>query len=102
MKKYYLPMSVSLVVSFLFVFVYAYGASTISTNISTGGTLTVSGNSSLGTITSGTWNGTAIGDAYLTKTGDWTGTFDGYNGPAIAMGTTSVASITTLANLVTV
>ena len=35
----------------------------------------------------------------LSTTGDWTGTFDGYNGPAIAMGTTSVASITTLANL---
>jgi len=38
----------------------------------------------------------------LNATGDWTGTFDGYNGPAIAMGTTSVASITTLANLSTV
>ena len=35
----------------------------------------------------------------LSTAGDWTGTFDGYNGPAIAMGTTSVASITTLANL---
>ncbi|MCB9811706.1 hypothetical protein H6783_02235 [Candidatus Nomurabacteria bacterium] len=34
----------------------------------------------LGTITTGTWNGTAIGDAYLTKTGDWTGTFDGQEG----------------------
>ncbi|MCB9811704.1 hypothetical protein H6783_02225 [Candidatus Nomurabacteria bacterium] len=36
--------------------------------------------STVGTITSGTWNGTAIGDAYLTKTGDWTGTFDGQEG----------------------
>ncbi len=34
----------------------------------------------LGTVTSGTWNGTAIGDAYITKTGDWTGTFDGQEG----------------------
>jgi hypothetical protein len=33
-----------------------------------------------GTITGATWNGTAIGDAYLTKTGDWTGTFDGREG----------------------
>lgn len=33
-----------------------------------------------GTISSGTWNGTAIGDSYLTKTGNWTGTFDGQEG----------------------
>ncbi len=36
----------------------------------------------LGTITAGTWNGTAIGDAYLTKSGNWTGTFDGIEGAA--------------------
>jgi len=42
--------------------------------------LTVSGNSYLGTVSSGVWNGTAIDDAYLTKTGDWTGTFDGQEG----------------------
>ena len=34
----------------------------------------------LGTISTGLWQGTAIGDAYLTKTGDWTGTFDGQEG----------------------
>lgn len=34
----------------------------------------------LGTINSGIWHGTAIGDAYLTKSGDWTGTFDGQEG----------------------
>jgi hypothetical protein len=34
----------------------------------------------VGTITTGTWQGTAIGDAYLTKTGNWTGTFDGQEG----------------------
>lgn len=41
-----------------------------------------------GTIHSGTWNGTAIGDAYLTKSGDWTGTIDGNNfaGGAIGAG----------------
>jgi hypothetical protein len=38
---------------------------------------------SVGTITSGTWQGTAIGDAYLTKTGDWTGTLDGYEGATL-------------------
>jgi len=38
----------------------------------------VLGNVSFGTIASGTWNGEIIGDAYLTKTGDWTGTLDGY------------------------
>ncbi len=36
----------------------------------------------LGTITTGTWNGTAIGDAYLTKNGDWIGTLDGVEGAA--------------------
>jgi hypothetical protein len=43
---------------------------------------TLSNLSSLGTINSGVWNGTAIGDAYLTKSGDWTGTFDGIEGSA--------------------
>ncbi|MDP2692587.1 MAG: hypothetical protein Q8O88_03020, partial [bacterium] len=33
----------------------------------------------IGTVLSGVWNGTAIGDTYLTKTGDWTGTIDGNN-----------------------
>lgn len=32
----------------------------------------------LGTVTTGVWQGTAIADGYLTKTGDWTGTLDGY------------------------
>ncbi|MDP2693184.1 MAG: hypothetical protein Q8O88_06155, partial [bacterium] len=30
----------------------------------------------VGTILSGVWNGTAIGDTYLDKAGDWTGTID--------------------------
>jgi hypothetical protein len=43
----------------------AAAATTIGTNISTDGTLTVVGNSSFGTVTAGTWNGAAIGNAYL-------------------------------------
>lgn len=38
--------------------------------------------STVGTITAGVWNGTAIADAFLTKSGDWTGTFDGTEGAA--------------------
>ncbi|OHA58438.1 MAG: hypothetical protein A2571_01510 [Candidatus Vogelbacteria bacterium RIFOXYD1_FULL_44_32] len=34
----------------------------------------------LGTIATGLWHGTAIEDAYITKTGAWTGTFDGQEG----------------------
>ena len=49
-------------------------------NTKIGGNLLITGNSSLGTITSGIWNGTAIGDSYIVKTGDWTGTFDGQEG----------------------
>ncbi|MBP6881548.1 MAG: hypothetical protein KBC35_02900, partial [Candidatus Pacebacteria bacterium] len=33
-----------------------------------------------GVISGATWNGAAIGDAYLTKTGDWTGTLDSKEG----------------------
>lgn len=40
---------------------------------------------SVGTITAGTWQGTPIGDVYLTKTGDWTGTLDGIEGAAFAL-----------------
>lgn len=38
------------------------------------------GNVSLGTVSAGTWQGTAIGDGYITKTGNWSGTFDGNEG----------------------
>ena len=50
--------------------------------------LDVSTESILGTVSSGIWNGTAIGDAYLTKTGNWTGTIDSNNfaGGAIGAG----------------
>lgn len=41
-----------------------------------GGTSTF-GNVSLGTVSTGTWQGDAIADQYITKTGNWTGTFAG-------------------------
>ncbi|MBU1091927.1 hypothetical protein KKA27_03655, partial [Patescibacteria group bacterium] len=54
MKKYYLPIAISTMVAFLFTIVTVYGATTISTNINTGGTLTVSGASTLsGNVTLG-------------------------------------------------
>jgi len=57
-----------------------------ATNASTTN-LTNSGNAYLGTVKSGVWNGTVIGDAYITKTGAWTGTIDGNNfSGAIAQG----------------
>ena len=40
--------------------------------------LSVTTNSNLGTVVGGTWQGAAVGDAYLTKSGDWTGTLDTY------------------------
>ncbi len=45
-----------------------------STGISTLGDITA------GVVSGGTWQGTAIGDAYITKTGNWTGTFEGNEG----------------------
>lgn len=43
-------------------------------------TINSSGISVNGNVAGGTWTGNAIGDAYLTKTGDWTGKFDGQEG----------------------
>jgi len=48
MKKYYLPMTISVVVAFLFTMVFAYGSTTIDTSINTGGSLTVSGAATIG------------------------------------------------------
>ena len=45
-----------------------------------GGTAVWSPITTVGTISTGVWQGTAIGDAYIIKTGDWTGTFDGQEG----------------------
>lgn len=54
MREKYLPLMVSIIVSFLFVTVYTYGATTISTNVNTGGTLTASGATTLnGNVTLG-------------------------------------------------
>ncbi|XOB41124.1 MAG: hypothetical protein ACKKMW_00005 [Candidatus Nealsonbacteria bacterium] len=57
------------------------GTTTPSTLLSVGTTL---GSQFLvdssGIISDGVWQGTAIGDSFLTKTGDWTGTFDGQEG----------------------
>ena len=60
-------------------------SSTVTGDFTVGSTSTqlfidAGGNITLGTITTGVWQGTAIGDAYLTKSGDWTGTLDGYEG----------------------
>jgi len=51
MKKPSLYILISLVVSFLFVTIYTYGATTISTNIDTGGTLSVTGDATFDTDT---------------------------------------------------
>ncbi|MCE9628909.1 MAG: tail fiber domain-containing protein, partial [Candidatus Vogelbacteria bacterium] len=62
--------------------VFPYASSTAITVSGTASTtnLIVSSSSQLGTVTSGTWNGSVVGDAYLTKSGNWTGTFDGQEG----------------------
>ena len=51
------------------------------------GITTLSNLNWVGTIATGTWQGTAIADAYLTKTGDWIGTLDGIEGAAFALDT---------------
>jgi len=55
-----------------------YITATSTTATSTFPYLSVTTNSNLGTVVGGTWQGAAIGDAYLTKSGDWTGTLDTY------------------------
>lgn len=46
----------------------------------------------LGTIGTGVWQGTSIGDVYLTKTGDWTGTLDGIEGATFLLNTGDTAT----------
>ena len=58
----------------------ARAVSVISATTSLPNIVTLSSLSSVGTITSGAWNASLIGDAYLTKSGDWTGLFDGQEG----------------------
>ena len=84
MKKFYknknfVSILLSVVLSFAFVAVAAYGATTIGTNVNTGGTLTVTGNSvfstasSTGTVKFSTINSDtgaiSFGDENLTTTG---------------------------------
>lgn len=78
----------------------------VSMNNATSGMLTVTGNSWLNTIKSGTWNGTSIADSYIDDTitasnyvltSAFNGLFDTRLGA-----TTSLPQVTTLANLATV
>ncbi|NUQ57741.1 MAG: hypothetical protein HUT38_04650, partial [Candidatus Paceibacter sp.] len=61
----------------------AYLTATSSAATSTFPYLSVTTNSNLGTVVGGAWQGTAIGDAYLTKSGDWTGTLDTYEASSL-------------------
>lgn len=76
MKKYIIPLTASLIASFLFVMIYAYGSTTISTNINTGGTLTVSGVTTLSSYT--LHAGALLASSTLTVDGviDLNGTID--------------------------
>ena len=61
----------------------SYFTATSTTATSTFPYLSVTTNSNLGTVVGGTWQGTAVGDAYLTKSGDWTGTLDTYEASSL-------------------
>ena len=61
----------------------SYSTATSTTATSTFPYLSVTTNSNLGTVVGGTWQGTAVGDAYLTKSGDWTGTLDTYEASSL-------------------
>ena len=78
----------------------AYLTATSTTATSTFPYLSVTTNSNLGTVVGGTWQGTAIGDGYLTKTGDWTGTLDTYNGSDLLarVNHTGTQGVSTLSN----
>jgi len=77
-----------------------YLTATSTTATSTFPYLSVTTNSNLGTVVGGTWQGTAIGDGYLTKTGDWTGTLDTYNGSDLLarVNHTGTQGVSTLSN----
>lgn len=76
-------------------------ASTTNITASTASTsaLVVSVSSQLGTVTSGTWQGTTIGDSFLTKSGDWTGTLDGYEASTLLAGAFSTTSASHFSSL---
>ena len=62
--------------------------------------LSVTTNSNVGTVVGGTWQGTAIGDGYLTKSGDWTGTLDTYEASSLLARAnhTGTQGVSTLSN----
>ena len=78
----------------------AYLTATSTTATSTFPYLSITTNSNLGTVVGGTWQGAAIGDGYLTKTGDWTGTLDTYNGSDLLarVNHTGTQGVSTLSN----
>lgn len=94
--------------------VYMNSSTTIESTLSILGAATSTGDfivganafsvKSGGIVEKGTWQGTAIADAYLTKSGDWTGTLDGHEGDALLSITTGTlgeikdVATTTLAN----
>jgi hypothetical protein len=47
-----------------------------------------------GIITGGTWQGVAIADGFITKTGNWTGTLDGYEATALLDNATHTGDVT--------
>ena len=58
--------------------------------------------STLGTITSGTWNGFVIGDSYITKSGTWTGAVTStgtVSGTTLALSGTDINTKGTLTNI---
>ncbi len=78
----------------------SYFTATSTTATSTFPYLRVLTNSNLGAVVGGTWQGTAIGDAYLTKSGDWTGTLDTYEAANLLARAnhTGTQNISTLSN----
>lgn len=91
-KKQAFEISATVVISVLAVTAFVFGATTIGTNVSTGGTLTVSGLSSLGQATSTML--TVSGKTYLSSTLDVTGA-------ATLSSTLGVTGKTTLGNATT-
>ena len=87
-RKQAFEISATVIISVFAVAAFVFGATTISTNVSTGGTLTVSGLSSLGQATSTML--TVSGKTYLSSTLDVTGL------ATFANATTSLETVTTL------
>lgn len=110
-KKFF-SIVLSVFVSFSFVFAVTYAATTISTNIDTGGTLTVTGNSTLisadigGGYTAGSGSGATISAAgAFSANGDLAvngfATTTASNGNFATKGTLNATGLTTLVNATT-